>query len=552
MTSDGRQSQSRDREVRGAQTLFRGLDVLFAVALEVDKPKFGELQEKLGIPKASLHRLLTALQSRQLIRFDPQIRRYSIGSRILDLTRGALDCSDLIKASRPELSRLARRLNVPACLYVRDSDAVFVLDFEDPDASESSVVRVWPRLSLNESAPGHAILAALPPGGRPGEGNRSEVALAKALGYTIHADDSTGSTRIASAVLDTTGHPSGALCCEFPPASHESGFYHECGRTVAEAARRASSNTSLAISTPYVAPAQESPTDNRVTVLETGRDYMGENPLWNAEQGRLYWLDILAPALRWFDPYTARSDRVILPEIIGGAALSGDGSLVLAGRRGLYRWNAVTQSISLLLDPEPGKPDNRFNTVSTDRQGNLWAGTQALDNTPGQGSLYCIDQDLTFRIVCPTVGLPKNVAWSPDGRKFYFSDGFDRCIWEFDLEAGNTLRNKRPFIEGDRHIGVPNGITVDAEGGIWATMVGSWSVQRYTPEGKLDERISLPVPMPMNLTFGGEDLSTLYVTSTYLRLPPGFSSRAPHSGKLMTVRTDTQGLPKTRFVLSTA
>lgn len=551
MTKDGPRSQTGVSEVRGAQTLFRGLDVLFAVALEVEKPKFGELQEKLGIPKASLHRLLAALQSRQLVRYDPQIRRYSIGSRVLDLTRGALDCSDLIKASKPELSRLTRRLRVPACLYVRDSDAVFVLDFEDPDASQSSVVTVWPRLSIKDSAPGHVILAALPPGKRSGEGGHSDIALAKALGYTIRPDPVTGSTRVASAILDTTGHPSGALCCEFPPASYESGYYHECGRVIAEAARRASSNTSLGMSTPYVAPVPDSPTDKRVEVLETGRDYMGENPLWDEERGRLYWLDILAPALRSYDPETASSGRVILPEIIGGVALVKNGTLVLAGRRGLYRWDAGARTITLLLDPEPEMPDNRFNTASVDGNGCLWAGTQALDNTPGQGNLYCIDQDLSFRIACPGIGLPKNVAWSPDGQTLYFSDGFDQCVWAFDLTAGNMLQNKRRFIEGNRDVGVPNGITVDAEGFVWATMVGNWSIQRFAPDGVLDERISLPVPMPMNLTFGGADLKTLYVTSTYLRLPPGFSSRAPHSGKLMTIQTESHGLPKTRFGLAT-
>ncbi len=552
MTKDGPRSRTRVPEVRGAQTLHRGLDVLFAVALEVEKPRFGELQERLGIPKASLHRLLAALQSRQLVRYDPQVRRYSIGSRVLDLTRSAHDCSDLIKATRPELSRLTRRLRVPACLYVRDSDAVFVLDFEDPDASQSSVVTVWPRLSMKDSAPGHVILAALPPGRRSGAGGHSDIALAKALGYTIRADDVTGSTRVASAILDTTGHPSGALCCEFPPASRESGFYHECGRVIAEAARRASSNASLGMSTPYVAPVQEAPTDERVEVLDTGRDYMGENPLWDEERDRLHWLDILAPALRSYDPETARSGRVMLPEVMGGLALERNGALVLAGRKGLYRWDAGAGTTSLMLDPEPEKPDNRFNTASVDRNGCLWAGTQALDNAPGQGNLYCIDHDLTFRIAIPGIGLPKNVAWSPDGGTLYFSDGFDQCVWAFDLTDGNMLRNKRRFIAGNREVGVPNGITVDAEGCVWATMVGNWSVQRFAPDGALDQRISLPVPMPMNLTFGGADLKTLYVTSTYLRLPPGFSSRAPHSGKLLTVTTDVRGQPKTRFGLATA
>ena len=549
MTKHDDRSQANGSEVRGAQTLFRGLDVLYAVALEMEKPKFGELYKNLGIPKASLHRLLAALQSRHLVRYDPQVRRYSIGSRVLDLARGALDCSDLIKATKPELSRLTRRLRVPACLYVRDNDAVFVLDFEDPDASQNRVIRVWPRLSLHECAPGHAILAALPHSGRSGEGDHPDIALAQALGYTIHVEETTGATQVAAAILDMTGHPSGALCCEFSPASHDFSFYHECGRAIAEAARRASSNTSLSISTPYVAPSQDTPTDKRVDVLETGRDYMGENPLWDAELGRLYWLDILAPALRWYDPATSHSDRVILPEIMGGVALARDGNLILAGRRGLYRWNADTHTITLLLDPEPGKPDNRFNTVSIDQEGRLWAGTQALDNTPGHGNLYCIDHDLAFKVAWPAVGLPKNVAWSPDGQTLYFSDGYDQCVWAYDLEPDNSLRNKRRFIAGNEDNGVPNGITVDAEGGVWASMVGSWSIQRFAGDGSLVERISLPVPMPMNLTFGGADLKTIFVTSTYLRLPPGFSSRAPHSGKLLTVRTDVCGLPRTRFGL---
>ena len=81
-------------------------------------------------------------------------------------------------------------------------------------------------------------------------------------------------------------------------------------------------------------------------------------------------------------------------------------------------------------------------------------------------------------------------------------------------------------------------------------MVGNWSVPRYLGNGSLDQRISLPVPMPMNLTFGGADLRTLYITSTYLRVPPGFSSRAPHSGKLLSVQMDVCGLPETRFGLA--
>lgn len=534
-------------EVPGAQALVRGLDLLFAVAAASEPPRFRDLQAEVGIPKGSLHRLLAALQSRRLVRYDIHTRRYSVGSRVLDLARSTIDQSRLIRAAKPELSRLARHLHRATCLYLHDGDTVFVLDFEDPDASESRVVRVWPRLPVEDSAPGLAILASLPPGERRARDGDPSIGLAQALGYTIVESEDRTRAWLAAPILEASGYPAGAICCVFEGPQADIRSLHEAGRLIAEGARRASSNNDMRAFSPHIQPTPSEGDSRGVELLETGRDFMGENPVYSAEENRLYWLDILAPALRWRDLATGDAGRSVLPDLVGGITLCDADSLILAGRHGLHRYDKGTGRLDLLIDLEPGRPDNRFNTASVDADGGLWAGTQAVENSPGHGSLYRVGRDLRSEVVFPEVGLPKNVAWSPDGGTLYYPDGREGCVYAFDTDDRHRLSNRRVLIAGDAVSGTPNGITVDREGCLWVAMVGSWSIRRFGPDGNLMRIVALPVPMPMNLTFGGPRLDRLYVTSTYLRLPPGFFTKAPQSGKLISVDAGVQGMPQRAF-----
>ena len=161
---------------------------------------------------------------------------------------------------------------------------------------------------------------------------------------------------------------------------------HEAGRTIAEAARRASGNVDVAPSGVLPSPPAAPPADLRV--LDIGRDFMGENPVWAADAGLLFWLDILAPALRWFDPATQEAGRIVLPDLFGGLAIADRDRLVLAGRRGIFSYSRSTEKLSLLIDPESAHPENRFNTAAVDSHGALWAGTMAVDNKTGAGALY--------------------------------------------------------------------------------------------------------------------------------------------------------------------
>ncbi|UWR13444.1 SMP-30/gluconolactonase/LRE family protein [Sulfitobacter mediterraneus] len=530
-------------DVPGAQALVRGLDVLMAIGAAPAPLRFGELQDAVKIPKGSLHRLLAALQSRGLVRFEEHGRRYALGSRVFDLARRTMDQSSLIRAAKPELSRLARHLRRACCLYVLEGEEVFVLDFEDPDAAQTRVVRVWPRLPAHGSSPGFAIAANSPADADKEAPNSGAISQARALGYAISQDNCTA---VAAAILDSGGYPVGAICCHVDSQNEGAELLHEAGRLVREAAARASGNVSIADHVTEVA-AQPKTTDPAVTVLDTGRDFMGENPVWCQETNKVWWLDVLAPALRSRNLVSGETRHVILDDLTGGLALTQSGKLLLAGRQGIHLFDVDSETSTLLFDPEKHKPENRFNSASVDSAGNLWVGTMRVDGQSGSGSLYKIGPDLSVQTMLGDVTLPKNADWSMTGDEVYLSQGGDARLDAYSFTKDGTLGDPRLIVQGNADIGRPNGIAVDDEGCIWVAMMGGWSVNRYAPDGELLRKIALPVPMPTALSFGGPNLDKLFVTSTYLRMPAGYSSLSPQAGNLIVIDTGVTGRSMLKF-----
>jgi sugar lactone lactonase YvrE/DNA-binding IclR family transcriptional regulator len=545
-----RDDTGEDANIPGAQALLRGLDVLMTIGMSSRPMRFREIQDEVGLPKGTLHRLLSALQQRRIVRYDDRTRRYHVGSRVFDLARRTIDQSSLIRATKPEIVRLARTLSRPICLYVPDGAELFVLDFEDPDAAQSRMVRVWPRANMASSAAGRSMLAAMPPEDRPQYIGNSELDLGmtQALGYSITADQNVDKRfAIATAVLDEAGYPVAAICCILEIGPDRAEQLHEIGRQVREGGLRASGNLPVAGYAPTALPSPPIAPTRTVINLGTGRDYVGENPIWLADRNSLAWLDVLAPALRMLDLGSGQVQRIPLPEITGGLARDREG-FVLLGQKGIFRFDALTGAHALLLHPEADSPDNRFNSAAVAPDGSLWAGTMAINHTPGKGHLYRIGYDLSVTRTDAVLGLAKNAAWSPDGRRLYIGDGARGAVMAYDcaLETGR-LGPGKPLIMGSPDTGVPNGIAVDCEGCIWVAMLGGWTINRYDSDGDLLECVALPTPMPINLCFGGEDLRSLFVTSSYLRLPPGFSTIAPASGNVFQVDVDVPGMPMPQF-----
>src|SRR5690606_15725749 len=157
------------------------------------------------------------------------------------------------------------------------------------------------------------------------------------------------------------------------------------------------------------------------------------------------------------------------------------------------------------------RPGNRFNDARCDARGRLWAGTLAIDTTPGEGSLYRLDVDGQIKRMDTGVHVADGLAFSPDNRRLYcpYTGARGTAVADFDVDSGE-VENRRVFHELPEGVGTPNGLTVDTEGYVWSAQWDGWCVTRYDPDGQVERVINLPVPRPTSCVFGGPDFTTLF------------------------------------------
>jgi sugar lactone lactonase YvrE len=163
----------------------------------------------------------------------------------------------------------------------------------------------------------------------------------------------------------------------------------------------------------------------------------------------------------------------------------------------------------------------------------------AYDGARGRGTLYRFDPDLRPETVFENVTTSNGIGWSPDGSLAYYNDTPTGQIDVLD-NVDDRVLNRRRFtpVEG----GLPDGLTVDAEGGVWVAVWGGAAVHRYSPDGRLSEVVSLPVSQVSACTFGGEGLGTLFVTTSAENLAEGAE---PEAGSVYAVEPGVRGLPVT-------
>ncbi|MFI1070353.1 SMP-30/gluconolactonase/LRE family protein [Streptomyces puniciscabiei] len=266
---------------------------------------------------------------------------------------------------------------------------------------------------------------------------------------------------------------------------------------------------------------------------------LGEGPTWDPATGRLIWLDILGMRVHTYDPATGRRTVRTTEQHVGAVKPRAGGGLVLNLRDGVglldpddtFRW--------LHHEPVAGR---RANDAAVAPDGSLWAGTMRYDEAPGGGTLTRLTGDGTVRTVLSDATVSNGTGWSPDGRRMYYVDTPTRRVDVFDHD-GERVHGRRPLVEIERGAGVPDGLTVDADGCVWVALWDGGAVRRYTPGGELDRVISLPTPRTTACAFGGAGLTDLYVTTARTGLP------APHplSGSLLVIPGAGQGLPQPAF-----
>jgi sugar lactone lactonase YvrE len=276
-------------------------------------------------------------------------------------------------------------------------------------------------------------------------------------------------------------------------------------------------------------------------------DHLGEGPHWDDRAGELLWVDITRGRIHaWAPP-----DSVVRTETVEGevsAIVPRDdvpGHVVAAGHRLLLRDGEHVQALAVV---EEGHDDNRFNDCKCDPQGRLWAGTMSKRRTAGTAALYRLAPHGEIERAIAGTTISNGLAWSPAGDRMYFVDSTTQRIDVLDFDASTgAVANRRALVDVDRRCGLPDGLTVDAEGGIWVCLFGGGAVRRYSPGGMLEAQIALPVTNPTSPVFGGADLRTLYVTSARHRLSPAQLAVEPLAGAVLALHPGGRGLPGNRF-----
>jgi len=267
---------------------------------------------------------------------------------------------------------------------------------------------------------------------------------------------------------------------------------------------------------------------------------IGEGPLWHVQERRLYWVDIPQGRLFRYDPATGDHECCHQDEAaIGGFTVQADGALLLFMARGaVRRWH--DGALTTVVAEIPEERGGRFNDVIADPRGRVFCGTMPVGERPGR--LYRLDPDGTLARVLDAVHISNGMGFSPDLQSLYHTESLRRTIYRFDYDrATGTLSNRRVFVRTPPGEGVPDGLTVDAEGYVWSARWDGGCLVRYTPQGEEALRISFPAKKVSSVAFGGADSTDLYVTTA------GGDRKAeegPGAGALFRLNLGIRGRPE--------
>ena len=292
-------------------------------------------------------------------------------------------------------------------------------------------------------------------------------------------------------------------------------------------------------------------TSVRFEPLLDARHAVAESPVWSAAQCALFWVDIPARQLWRWNAQDGTSRYWHLPEQEGCIAPADDGNWMCGLESGVALARLPEErsdaEIVLLAEVRHPLPNMRFNDGRCDRQGRFRAGTMFMDMAAAKavGSVYGLDS-VAAGLQQLHAGLltPNGMAFSPDGRTMYLSDSHPHSqqVWTFDYDPHTgSATNQKAFVDMQHHPGRPDGAAVDVDGCYWICANDAGMVHRFTPSGRLDLSLRVPVSKPAMCAFGGADHGTLFVTS----IRPAGTARNALDGAVFAARTGHQGLAET-------
>jgi sugar lactone lactonase YvrE len=279
-------------------------------------------------------------------------------------------------------------------------------------------------------------------------------------------------------------------------------------------------------------PGQPSP-------VVAARARLGECPVWDVDRQLLFWVDVHNHRVHQFNPATGNDRFFETGDVVPAILSAGQGRLLIALSDRLAFLDTETGAIDMLYQIQFPYPNTRFNDGKCDAQGRVWIGS--ISEAPEQAELYRYDPDGSLHVMEKGLTISNGLGWSPDQSTFYLTDSAKHRIYayDFDIEAG-TITNRRIFVDlsqeiVDGTVVEPDGLTIDQQGNLWSALWNGWRVACFNAKGEEIHSIKLPVQRPTSVTFGGAELTDLYITSASVGLSQKEIQRGFNAGDLFRV-----------------
>ncbi|AWI09739.1 SMP-30/gluconolactonase/LRE family protein [Ereboglobus luteus] len=284
------------------------------------------------------------------------------------------------------------------------------------------------------------------------------------------------------------------------------------------------------------------------------RAELGEGPIWDARTNALLWVDIEGRRVCRFDPAAngGRGENREWPvgSMPGTVAPTERGDLLVALNEGVARFDMADGRVEMLCAPDGFDPSvTRFNDGKCDPRGRFVAGTTSLQGKRGASALYVVEATgangsaPVMRQILGGVSISNGLAWSADGRSFYYIDTPTRevAVFDYDLDRGELGARRVAFRVPDA-LGYPDGMTIDAEGMLWVCLWGGAAVTRWNPaNGELLAKHEVPALHVTSCAFGGPDLATLYITTARVDTAADVLAKYPQRGGIFSLQPGVRG-----------
>jgi sugar lactone lactonase YvrE len=284
-----------------------------------------------------------------------------------------------------------------------------------------------------------------------------------------------------------------------------------------------------------------------VDILYDCRLELAEGPTWDARSARLIWVDILTGSVYQgtLNP-NGQPQHITLDTHVGAALPSEvDGELLLCVRDGFARLTIATEEWTPVASPLADRPLSRFNDAKSSPDGRAFGGTMPYRAGDESAHLFRLDPGPRAVPVVDGLALSNGIGWSPDGRQMYLIDSAAATLLTCPYDGTDgAVGPVRALIEFDLPAGcMPDGMCVDDDGSLWIALWGCSELRRYSPDGRLDGRVALPVSQPTSACFAGERGDTLVITSASYGLDAGSLAREPHAGSVFAFDAGVTGPP---------